>query len=219
MNVVGLGRAERDPRRRHRQDRRLGRLARPRVGHRPGHRPLHHRVGARSPLQPERLRRSSCRASATSARTPQDPARTGASLVADGRLQGLHRQPRRPQPAQAGRARRAAPARSSATRAREPSRATSSSPPPADIFIPAALELEIGVNEAKALKVQAARRGRQRPDLPRGRADPRSRRASTLIPDILANSGGVVVSYYEWLQNKRSERWDLEEVESASRSA
>lgn len=81
-----------------------------------------------------------------------------------------------------------------------------------DIFIPAALELEIGESEAKALKCKVIIEGANGPTDPR--AEPiLFSKGIDLIPDILANSGGVCVSYYEWLQNKRSESWDLEEVE------
>ena len=83
---------------------------------------------------------------------------------------------------------------------------------PVDIFIPAALELEIGVPEAKALTCKLVVEGANGPT--ETAAEPiLHEKGIDVIPDILANSGGVVVSYYEWLQNKRSERWDLEEVE------
>jgi glutamate dehydrogenase (NAD(P)+) len=83
---------------------------------------------------------------------------------------------------------------------------------PVDIFIPAALELEIGVAEAKALTCKLIVEGANGPT--DSIAEPYLyEKGIALIPDILANSGGVIVSYYEWLQNKRSERWELEEVE------
>ncbi|HEX2658535.1 MAG TPA: Glu/Leu/Phe/Val dehydrogenase, partial [Polyangia bacterium] len=81
-----------------------------------------------------------------------------------------------------------------------------------DIMIPAALELEIGIPEAKAINCKLLIEGANGPT--DTAAEPYLfEKGITLVPDILANSGGVLVSYYEWLQNKRSERWDLEEVE------
>ena len=80
-----------------------------------------------------------------------------------------------------------------------------------DIFVPAALELEIGEAEAKLLKCKMIAEGANGPTYPEAEKILESR-GIDVIPDILANSGGVVVSYYEWLQNKRSERWDHEEV-------
>ena len=81
-----------------------------------------------------------------------------------------------------------------------------------DVFVPAALELEIGVPEAKALRCKVMVEGANGPTDPRGE-EILIERGIHIVPDILANSGGVAVSYYEWLQNKRAEIWDLEEVE------
>lgn len=82
----------------------------------------------------------------------------------------------------------------------------------ADIFIPAALENQVGPEEANALQVRLVAEGANGPINPEGEKVLKQRRIG-ILPDILANSGGVTVSYYEWVQNKRSEQWDLEEVD------
>ena len=81
-----------------------------------------------------------------------------------------------------------------------------------DIFIPAALELEIGEKEARALKCKVIAEGANGPTYPEAEQI-LVERGIDMLPDILVNSGGVMVSYFEWLQNKRSERWELAEVE------
>jgi glutamate dehydrogenase (NAD(P)+) len=83
----------------------------------------------------------------------------------------------------------------------------------ADIFIPAALQDQIDLETAKMLKVKLVAEGANGPtDLDGDRI--LREKGIDVIPDILCNSGGVVVSYFEWLQNKRSEYWDLEEVDN-----
>ncbi len=82
----------------------------------------------------------------------------------------------------------------------------------ADIFIPAALENQITAKTAPLLKAKLIAEGANGPTDPDGDAII-ERKKIEVIPDILCNAGGVVVSYFEWLQNKRSEFWDLEEVD------
>lgn len=88
----------------------------------------------------------------------------------------------------------------------------------ADFFVPAALENQVGAHEAQLLKVRAIVEGANGPVSPDGEAVLASR-GIDVVPDILANAGGVTVSYYEWLQNRRSERWTLQEVDNKLEAA
>jgi glutamate dehydrogenase/leucine dehydrogenase len=83
----------------------------------------------------------------------------------------------------------------------------------ADIFIPAALEAQIEEAEARDLQVRLIAEGANGPCTPEGERVALER-GIDVIPDVLANAGGVTVSYYEWVQNKRSESWTLEEVDA-----
>ena len=83
----------------------------------------------------------------------------------------------------------------------------------ADIFIPAALESQITADTAPLINVKLVIEGANGPTDSDGDKI-LGERGINILPDILANAGGVIVSYFEWLQNKRREYWDLEEVDS-----
>lgn len=81
-----------------------------------------------------------------------------------------------------------------------------------DIFIPAAMENQINAVTAPLLNVRLVAEGANGPTEPE--ADlVLQKKGIDVLPDILCNSGGVIVSYFEWLQNKRSEFWEIEEVD------
>jgi len=82
-----------------------------------------------------------------------------------------------------------------------------------DIFAPCALENQIGEAEAKWLDCKMIVEGANGPTSPAGEKILLDRGVD-ILPDVLANSGGVTVSYYEWVQNKRSESWTEEEVDA-----
>ena len=80
-----------------------------------------------------------------------------------------------------------------------------------DIIIPAALELQIDKNIAEYINCKMIVEGANGPtDLDADEI--LLKKGITIIPDILANSGGVIVSYYEWTQNIRKEYWNEKKV-------
>jgi len=84
---------------------------------------------------------------------------------------------------------------------------------PVDVFIPAALEQMIKAREAEIINCRIIIEGANGPVTPDG-DDVLLRRGIELIPDILANAGGVTVSYFEWVQNKTSHMWDEDRVDA-----
>jgi len=86
----------------------------------------------------------------------------------------------------------------------------------ADLFVPAALECSINEDTAPLLRVKYVVEGANGPTTLEAERKLLAKGVQ-VIPDILANSGGVTVSYFEWVQNKNSEVWDLETVDAKLR--
>ena len=82
-----------------------------------------------------------------------------------------------------------------------------------DILVPAALENQIDAKIAKKLQCKIIGEAANGPTLPE--ADPIIyKRKIMVVPDILANSGGVCISYLEWVQNNMGYYWSFKEVAS-----
>jgi len=80
-----------------------------------------------------------------------------------------------------------------------------------DVLIPAALSDSITAHTAGGVKAKIVVEGANAPTSPEGDAILNDK-GILVVPDILANSGGVIVSYFEWVQDKQNFAWDAEEV-------
>ena len=82
-----------------------------------------------------------------------------------------------------------------------------------DVLIPAALENQITMENAPAIRAKVVTEGANGPTTPDAH-DHLHKRGVFVIPDILANAGGVTTSYFEWVQDRYGYFWDLSEVNS-----
>ncbi|CAN5722170.1 Glu/Leu/Phe/Val dehydrogenase dimerization domain-containing protein [soil metagenome] len=82
---------------------------------------------------------------------------------------------------------------------------------PVDVLIPAALGGVFDAEMARAVQAKAIVEAANGPTWPEADEVFQSRDIP-VVPDILANAGGVIVSYFEWVQNLQHFRWDLDRI-------
>lgn len=82
---------------------------------------------------------------------------------------------------------------------------------PVDILVPAALENQITLANVDNIKARIVCEAANGPTTPEA-SDVLTERGVFVIPDILANAGGVTVSYFEWVQNIQNYYWPEDEV-------
>ena len=82
---------------------------------------------------------------------------------------------------------------------------------PCDILVPAALEQQITATNAHQIKAKLVIEGANGPTTPEA-DDILAERGVLVVPDVIANAGGVTVSYFEWVQDFSSFFWDEKEI-------
>lgn len=85
-----------------------------------------------------------------------------------------------------------------------------------DILIPAAVGDAINKENAKSIKAKLIVEGANGPVTHEAEQIIKNKGDTIIVPDIMANAGGVTVSYLEWVQNRSGMQWSLERVEEAS---
>lgn len=88
---------------------------------------------------------------------------------------------------------------------------------PVTLLVPAAVESVLTAENAPRIQAEIIAEGANGPTTPEADAI-FEERGITVVPDILANAGGVLVSYFEWVQGNQSYWWSERDVEDRLRT-